>query len=262
MLRRPTLALALGRLDAPVDQGLSDELGKRVSIGRSLLVESLEHPKAIVLRAVLPELEFSFDPIDRHFEGDDGSYQLFVNVHREIFHAPWLPAGTLVSRNEVSKDGSREVAVFSCKRLSINVNGGIVPSRHGRTGRVPRRRDVRVRPVENGEGLSAAIKLPPMAVGSGDMANEDGFSADRRSMMGICEATRPDDDELVSVAKSYLSMNDSKIFSSEMANDPGTYIFLSARPRFGASNGRRPSGWGRRSESDPPEERSFYDDRP
>ena len=62
------------------------------------------------------------------------------------------------------------------------------------------------------------------------------FPSDRRSMMGMCEATKPDDDELVSVAKSYLSMNDSKIFSSETANDPGTYIFLSARPRLGASN--------------------------
>ena len=51
-------------------------------------------------------------------------------------------------------------------------------------------------------------------------------------MMGICEATRPDDEELVSVAKSYLSMNDSKIFSSETANDRGTYIFLSARYRL------------------------------
>src|SRR4051812_36936212 len=129
----------IGRLDAPVDQDLSDELGKRVSIGRSLRIESLEHPVAIVLRAVLPELEFSFNPIDRHFKGDDGPCQLFVNVRREIFHAPWLRPAALVSRNEVSKGGSREVAVFSCNRLSINVNGGIIPSRHGRTGRVPRR---------------------------------------------------------------------------------------------------------------------------
>ena len=79
-------------------------------------------------------------------------------------------------------------------------------------------------------------------------------------MMGMCEATKPDDDELVSVAKSYLSMNDSKIFSSEIANDPGTYIFLSARPRLGASNGRR-ERLGTPLESDPSEERSFYDDR-
>jgi hypothetical protein len=48
-------------------------------------------------------------------------------------------------------------------------------------------------------------------------------------MMGTCEAIKPDDDELVSVAKSYLSMNDSKIFSSEIANAPGTYIFVSGR---------------------------------
>src|SRR5215510_7713086 len=55
------------------------------------------------------------------------------------------------------------------------------------------------------------------------------FPADRRSMMGMCEASKPDDDELISVAKSYLSMNESRIFSSETANDPGMYIFLSAR---------------------------------
>jgi hypothetical protein len=62
-------------------------------------------------------------------------------------------------------------------------------------------------------------------------------------MMGMCEATKPDDEELVSVAKSYLSMNDSKIFSSETANDPGTYIFLSARSRLGASKtNSRPTG--------------------
>src|SRR3954469_17725915 len=54
--------------------------------------------------------------------------------------------------------------------------------------------------------------------------------------MGMCEATKPDDDELVSVAKSYLSMNLSKTFSSETANDAGTYIFLSARTRLSASN--------------------------
>src|SRR5436189_148021 len=34
------------------------------------------------------------------------------------------------------------------------------------------------------------------------------FPADRRSMMGMCEATNPVDDELISVAKSYLSMNE------------------------------------------------------
>jgi magnesium-protoporphyrin O-methyltransferase len=46
----------------------------------------------------------------------------------------------------------------------------------------------------------------------------------------------------VNVAKSYLSMNDCKIFSSETANDTGTYIFLRAtsircvqRPRSAAS---------------------------
>ena len=49
-------------------------------VRESLRIESLEHPKAIVSRAVLPELEFSFDPIDWHFEGDDGSCQLFVKV--------------------------------------------------------------------------------------------------------------------------------------------------------------------------------------
>jgi hypothetical protein len=47
----------------------------------------------------------------------------------------------------------------------------------------------------------------------------------------MCEATNPVDDELVNVAKSYLSMNDSKIFPSEIANDAGTYIFLSVRPQ-------------------------------
>jgi len=52
-------------------------------------------------------------------------------------------------------------------------------------------------------------------------------------MMGMCDATNPVDDELVSVAKSYLSMNDSRVFSSEIANDAGTYIFFSARPQIG-----------------------------
>jgi hypothetical protein len=50
-------------------------------------------------------------------------------------------------------------------------------------------------------------------------------------MIGMCEATNPVDDELVSVAKSYLSMNDARVFSSETANDAGTYISLSARPQ-------------------------------
>jgi hypothetical protein len=45
-------------------------------------------------------------------------------------------------------------------------------------------------------------------------------------MMGMCEATKPDDDELVSVAKSYLSMNDSKSFSSETANGPVNHLPL------------------------------------
>jgi len=47
-------------------------------------------------------------------------------------------------------------------------------------------------------------------------------------MMGMCEATKPDEDELVSVAKSYLSMNDSKIFSSETAK---TQVRTSSSPR-------------------------------
>src|SRR3954470_16488719 len=62
------------------------------------------------------------------------------------------------------------------------------------------------------------------------------FPADRRSMMGMCEATNPVDDELISVAKSYLSMNDSRVLSSETAKVAGTYIFLSVRPQEGASN--------------------------
>ena len=57
-------------------------------------------------------------------------------------------------------------------------------------------------------------------------------------MMGMCEATNPVDDELVNVAKSYLSMNDSKVFSSEIANDAGTYIFLSGA-RSSDCNGLR-----------------------
>src|SRR3954468_18732939 len=67
------------------------------------------------------------------------------------------------------------------------------------------------------------------------------FPADRRSMIGMCEATNPADDELIRVAKSYLSMNDSRIFSSETANDPGTYIFLSARLRMRSV--ARGGGW-------------------
>jgi hypothetical protein len=46
-------------------------------------------------------------------------------------------------------------------------------------------------------------------------------------MMGMCEATNPVEDELVSVTKSYVSMNDSRVFSSETANGAGTYIVLS-----------------------------------
>jgi hypothetical protein len=33
-------------------------------------------------------------------------------------------------------------------------------------------------------------------------------------------------------------MNDSRVFSSETANDAGTYIFVSARLQEGASNGQ------------------------
>lgn len=90
--------------------------------------------------------------------------------------------------------------------------------------------------MENGEGLRLAIKLPPMVVGPGNVPMRTAFPATGRSMMGMCEATNPVDDELVNVAKSYLSMNDSKVFSSEIANDAGTYIFLSVRPQKGASN--------------------------
>jgi hypothetical protein len=43
-------------------------------------------------------------------------------------------------------------------------------------------------------------------------------------MIGMCDATNPVDDELVSVAKSNLSMNDARAVSSETANDAGTYI--------------------------------------
>jgi hypothetical protein len=35
---------------------------------------------------------------------------------------------------------------------------------------------LRVRSVEDGERLRVAIKLPPLVVGAGDMANEDGLS--------------------------------------------------------------------------------------
>lgn len=94
-----------------------------------------------------------------------------------------------------------------------------------------------MRPLENNEGLRAAVKLPPMAIGSGDVAHKDSFFRPPLSMTGMCEATRPDDDALISVAKSYLSINDAKIFSSVTANDSGTYIFLSARTRRGGSNG-------------------------
>jgi hypothetical protein len=37
------------------------------------------------------------------------------------------------------------------------------------------------------------------------------FPADRRSTMGMCEATKADDEEPVSVARLYLSMKASKI---------------------------------------------------
>ena len=67
----------IGRSDAPVAfDGLSDERGERPGIGGLLSIEPLEHASPIVLRAVLAELELSFNPIGRPaYRGDPRGWQ-------------------------------------------------------------------------------------------------------------------------------------------------------------------------------------------
>jgi len=50
----------------------------------------------------------------------------------------------------------------------------------------------------------------------------------------MCEAIKPADDEVISVAKPYRLMKDSKILPSETSNDDGTYTSSLDRPRLGA----------------------------
>ena len=50
----------------------------------------------------------------------------------------------------------------------------------------------------------------------------------------MCEAIKPADDEVISVAKPYRLMKDSKMFPSGTSNDDGTYMSSLDPLRLGA----------------------------
>ena len=53
---------------------------------------------------------------------------------------------------------------------AVGVHRGVIPGRHGRTGLVPARRDIGVRPREDRQHLAAAVEIGDLRIGAREMA--------------------------------------------------------------------------------------------
>ena len=120
---------------------------------------------------VLAKLELAFNSGDGDLEGDDAMHELVAKAVGKV-SGPGLLEGCLIFRNGIAKERDNTLVLAQDFRNTVGMNGGIVPSRDGRFGLIPRWRNVAMRPVKNGENLRAGSKMLPLRIGASHVGYE------------------------------------------------------------------------------------------
>ena len=89
---------------------------------------------------------------------------------RQVAHPPRRGLARLVPRRQPVEHVAQPFRVADRARRAVGVHRGVVPGRHGRTGFVPARRDIGVRPRKDRQHLAAAIEIGDLRIGARDMA--------------------------------------------------------------------------------------------
>ena len=90
---------------------------------------------------------------------------------RQVAHPPRRGLARLVPRRQPVEHVAQPFRVADRARRAVGVHRGVVPGRHGRTGFVPARRDIGVRPREDRQHLAAAVReIGDLRIGTRDMA--------------------------------------------------------------------------------------------
>ena len=112
-----------------------------------------DHPPPPPLGMVLRELPLPFQSGDLDAEPDD-RLEHRLDVGGRLVEGPGLGPRALVGRDRPAEDVQQAVAVLDEVEGAVGVDGDIVPGRDGPLLLVPGRRDVSVRPGEDGQDLA------------------------------------------------------------------------------------------------------------
>src|SRR5688572_5552695 len=118
-------------------------------LGVPLLLKAQNGSETIGRLTILPELELRFDPEHWHTDTHHSGECSTTILDCQVVHSPWICAMSFVPRHQCVEDIFDEFRTLYCLCRAIRMHDRVVPSRHCWPGCIPRRRNVRVRPLED-----------------------------------------------------------------------------------------------------------------
>jgi hypothetical protein len=140
----------------------------------------IEYTLDISSWSVLAKLKLAFDAGDGNLEGYDVLRELVAEVARKV-SGPGLFEGRFVCRYSLAQERDNALVLAEDRRNTIGVDCGIVSGWDSNLSVVPRRRNVTVRPVEDGENLAAGGEMRPLRVGACHVGNECTVTSNTRT---------------------------------------------------------------------------------
>jgi shikimate dehydrogenase len=133
-------------------------------LGVAAVAQPVDHALDVGGRPVLAQLGLGLDPGDQQLDPHDGPELTGDELRRRVVHRPGTCAGRLVLAGEAAHQILGPAGVVVHYETAVHVRGHVVPRRHDPAvlglGRVPGRRDVRIRPADDRHRLPLCRKLP------------------------------------------------------------------------------------------------------
>ena len=123
------------------------------------------------LRPVLVELDLALQLQHLQLKGDDAVHHLVLVVLAQS--APLVGVGRVMVGNQVFEQVVLVIKMLNQPRLDGAMNGDVIPCRHAHQIRVDARRHVGVRTHESHDRFRSGLKITPVRIGLGTMAQQD-----------------------------------------------------------------------------------------
>src|SRR5262249_29388563 len=136
--------------------------------GFTYCAKTFDHAFAISFGAVLTHLPLALDAPNRNLDTDNGAHLHRDKIRRRIVDLPRRFPRPLSARGEVFELTSQPGIVVHDAGASPDMDGGVIPGWHHLAGlalgRIPGRRHIVLRPLEDDEAFLDSRKLLPLRV--------------------------------------------------------------------------------------------------